>query len=250
MKTKWILCLALSLRMTGYAAEGAQVTPPTAQPKTQVDIKKLSEAFGNFIGRNLKSPEIEFDVNSFISGVKNGSDGKPSPLSEEEYRDGIASLQEEMFSKISKQNLEKAEDYLSKNQKKPGVTSLDDSKLQYEIITQGNGIVVEQGNHPEINYTGKFVDGEMFGSSDETGPITLNLEHTIPGFKKGIVGMKVGEKRRLYIHPDLGYGVTGQLPPNSLLIFDVEILKADNKQEDSLLDDSNLLEDDEAPTTP
>jgi peptidylprolyl isomerase len=247
MKIKWILCLAVACRMASVSAD---TTTVQQGPKTQVDIKKLSEAFGNFIGRNLKSPEIEFNVDSFIQGVKNGSEGKPSPLSEEEYRDGIASLQEEMFSKMSKQNLEKAEDFLAKNQKKSGVTSLDDNKLQYEIITPGTGKVVEQGNHPEINYTGKFVDGEVFGSSDETGPITLNLDHTIPGFKKGIVGMKEGEKRRLYIHPDLGYGVTGQLPPNSLLIFDVEILKSDNKQHDDMLDDSNLLDDDDKPTTP
>ena len=248
MKIQWILCLAVALRMTAVSAEA----PPAQQgPKTQVDIKKLSEAFGNFIGRNLKSPEIEFNVDSFIQGVKNGAEGKPSPLSEEEYRDGIAALQEEMFSKVSKQNLDKAEDYLDKNQKKSGVVSLDDNKLQYEILTVGTGKVVEQGNHPEINYTGKFVDGEVFGSSDETGPITLNLDHTIPGFKKGIVGMKEGEKRRLFIHPDLGYGVTGQLPPNSLLIFDVEILKADNKQDDSLMDDNQLLEEDDSnPTSP
>ena len=44
-------------------------------------------------------------------------------------------------------------------------------------------------------------------------PITIPLDQTIPGFSKGIVGMKEGEKRRLFVHPDLGYGTTGQLPP-------------------------------------
>lgn len=250
MKSTWILCVAAALRMTALTAQNAPPAQPSqeAAPKTQIDIKKLSEAFGNFIGRNLKSPEIEFDVNSFIQGVKNGAEGKPSPMNEQEYREGIAALQEEMFAKISKQNLEKAQEFLAQNKNKPGVVSLDDNKLQYEILSPGTGATVQPGDHPEINYTGKFLDGEVFGTSDETGPITLNLDHTIPGFKKGLVGMKEGEKRRLWIHPDLGYGVTGQLPPNSLLIFDVEILKANNKQDDTQLEED--FEEESQPTSP
>ena len=54
----------------------------------------------------------------------------------------------------------------------------------------------------------------------------LPIKQSIPGFAKGLVGMKEGEKRILYIHPELAYGLAGHLPPNSLLIFEVEIVKA------------------------
>ncbi|MDB2613893.1 FKBP-type peptidyl-prolyl cis-trans isomerase [Chlamydiales bacterium] len=213
------------------------LTTASMHAEKEVDINKLSEAFGNFIGRSIKSPEVEFNIDSLILGIRNGSEGKPSPLTEEEYQEGMASLQEEMFSKMSKENLLKSEDFLTSNKTKKNITSSDDNKLQYEIIQSGDGEFVEPDGRPEINYTGKFLDGETFGSSDETGPITLNLTHTIPGFRKGIAGMREGEKRRLYIHPDLGYGITGQLPPNSLLIFEVEILKANSEEDDEMFDE-------------
>jgi len=91
----------------------------------------------------------------------------------------------------------------------------------------------------------------VFGSSEETGgPITIPLDQTIPGFSKGLVGMKEGEKRRLFVHPDLGYGTMGQLPPNELLIFDIEVVKADtadekDKKENSDKDQSSESSDEE-----
>ena len=77
---------------------------------------------------------------------------------------------------------------------------------------------------PVIKYTGTFLDGSVFGASTEEEMITL--DETIPGFSKGIVGMREGEKRTLYIHPELGYGSSGYLPPNSLLTFEIEVIKA------------------------
>lgn len=56
----------------------------------------------------------------------------------------------------------------------------------------------------------------------------ISLDETIPGFNKGLIGMKEGEKRTLFIHPDYGYGTSGYLPPNSLLTFEVELIKANS----------------------
>lgn len=70
----------------------------------------------------------------------------------------------------------------------------------------------------------------------------ISLDETIPGFSKGIVGMKEGEKRTLYIHPDLAYGVNGSLPPNSLLTFEIEIVKANNPQDQEAVISSNTNE--------
>ncbi len=83
--------------------------------------------------------------------------------------------------------------------------------------------------------------------------MTIPLDQTIQGFNLGIAGMKEGEKRRLFVHPELGYGTTGHLPPNSLLIFDIEVVKADNSAQASQHgdDDSDDDEDDLLrPTTP
>ncbi len=147
---------------------------------------------------------------------------------------------------------------MEKNKKKNEVIEVVPDKLQYTILKQGDGVVVEAHSSPKIHYTGKYQDGTVFGTSEEMGgPITIPLDQTIPGFSKGIVGMKEGEKRRLFVHPDLGYGTTGQLPPNELLIFDIEVTKAnsdkaksnsaDGEQGDTQADDEDdfFLEDEE-----
>lgn len=236
---------------------------PSAAVSTQtesknIDMKKLSEAFGNFIGRNLQSPGLSFDLESIIKGIREGSAGQASPLTEKEYEEMMAAVQEKAFKEMSTANLKSANDFMEKNKKENTVKEIVPGKLQYSTIKEGNGAIVEPHSSPKIHYTGKYQDGTVFGTSEEMGgPITIPLDQTIPGFSKGITGMKEGEKRRLYVHPDLGYGTTGQLPPNELLIFDIEVVKAhsdDNKgknqasgTQDSAGDDDDFFldEDDE-----
>lgn len=201
----------------------------TSAKSDQIDMKKLSEAFGNFIGKNLQSPGLKFDMESLIKGIREGASGQPSPLSEKEYEEMMSAVQERAFKEMSTNNLKSANDFMTKNSKEAGVVEVVPGKLQYTITKEGSGATVEASSSPQIHYTGKYQDGTVFGTSEEMGgPITIPLDQTIPGFSKGIVGMKEGEKRRLYVHPDLGYGTTGQLPPNELLIFDVEVVKANS----------------------
>lgn len=203
-----------------------------AETQDQIDMKMLSEAFGHFIGRNLHSPGLSFDLESLIKGIREGAAGKPAPLSDKEYEEMMAAVQEKAFREMSSSNLKNANDFMERNQHDRGIVVLVPGKLQYSILTEGIGEEVKEGFSPKIHYTGKYQDGTVFGTSEELGgPITIPLNQTIPGFSKGIVGMKEGEKRRLFVHPDLGYGTTGQLPPNELLIFDVEVVKADTKDE-------------------
>lgn len=210
----------------------AGVTTPvvtTTQAGDELDTTRVSEAFGHFIGRNLKNPGMHFDLESIIKGMRDGASGKPAPMSDQEYELMMVKMQEKAFNQVSTQNLKAATDYLEKNKSAEGVKEIEPGKLQYLVLKEGSGAVVEAHNSPLINYTGKFIDGTVFSSSEELGnAITIPLDQTIQGFSKGLVGMKEGEKRRLFVHPDLGYGVSGQLPPNSLLIFDVEVVKANN----------------------
>ena len=194
-------------------------------------MKKLSEAFGHFIGRNLQSPGLSFDLDAIIKGIREGASGQPAPLSEKEYEEMMAAVQEKAFKEMSTNNLKAANDFMAKNKQEAGITEVVPGKLQYSILKEGTGPAVEPHSSPKIHYTGKYQDGTVFGTSEEMGgPITIPLDQTIPGFSKGIAGMKEGEKRRLYVHPDLGYGTTGQLPPNELLIFDIELVKANSDE--------------------
>ncbi len=272
LKNKKLITLTSLGMLLGYCALQANsaVTAPvatdakvstTAQAQDSktvpLDMKKLSEAFGHFIGRNLKSPGLAFDMESVIKGIRAGVNGEPAPLSDKEYEEMMTAVQEKAFKEMSSANLKAANDFLEKNRTEQGVLEIVPGKLQYLILNQGTGAVVEQHASPQIHYTGKYHDGTVFSTSEEMGgPITIPLDQTIPGFSKGILGMKEGEKRRLFVHPDLGYGTTGQLPPNELLVFDIELVKAnapESKQkgavnpldQDEDFDDDSLYLDEE-----
>lgn len=230
-----------------WVGSAAAATDTTASADTQssqeIDIKKVSEAFGHFIGKNLKSSGLGFDNESFIQGIRNGFNDKPAPMTEKEYEQQMVLLQEKAFKKVSEDNLKAATNFLENNAKEKGVIEIEPGRLQYMIVKQGTGSEVKDHDTPQIQYTGQYIDGTVFGSSQDTGgPISIPIDQTIPGFSKGLKGMKEGEIRKIFVHPDLGYGKTGHLPPNSLLIFEVELIKANNP-ESSILD--NMDEDDE-----
>lgn len=197
----------------------------TPQP---INFELLSETLGHLIVRQLNQPGFEFDMERVISGMQDEQAGKPSPMSEEEYEQMICALQEQNFSKLAEKNLAAANAFLKENAEKAGICS-PDPQLQFAVAKEGRGEEVGPDSVPLIHYTGKLLDGTVFATSESIGePIALPLKQSIPGFAKGLVGMQEGEKRILYIHPELAYGVTGQLPPNSLLIFEVEIVKANS----------------------
>jgi len=236
--TMGTLALLLSARHSLIAGEKhpkfEQIEPVDAcelvaveEKSQEVDLVTLSEAFGHLIGSNLSAPGCEFDFEAIIRGMKLGAAGEPSPMSEEEYSHAVAMVQEKAYNELSDNNLEEANTFLAQNSHESGVVELESGKLQYRIAHEGRGELVTEGATPLIHYTGRFLDGNTFGSSLDSEPIALPLDQTITGFSQGIVGMKEGEKREIFVHPDLGYGTVGQLPPNSLLVFEVEVLQTD-----------------------
>jgi len=193
-------------------------------PEAAPDILKVSEAFGHLIGKNLQSIGVKFDIAQVIKGLQDATKGKDSPMTELECVQAIAAVQEKLYKEQSQENLKSAESFLDTNCKSEGMVSLEEGKVQYRVEKTGEGALVEAQFSPLIRYTGKFLDGSVFGSSKEEEKISL--DEIIPGLKTAVLGMKEGEKRVIYIHPDLAYGTQGILPPNSLLTFEVEIVKA------------------------
>lgn len=233
-KRLYVILSLATLLTYGYTQAGnsitsANTTSQQSQTQDTEDTRGISEAFGHFIGRNLKTTGVNFDVESLVKGIRDGAAGKPAPMSDQEYEEKMTALQERAFKHLSDENLKAANEFLDKNKKENKIVELEPGKLQYVVVQEGKGPVVTDQSTPLIEYTGTYIDGTVFGSSKDTGgPITIPLSQTIPGFSKALVGMKEGEKRKIFVHPDLGYGVSGHLPPNSLLIFDVEVLKANN----------------------
>lgn len=103
-------------------------------------------------------------------------------------------------------------------------------KLQIVDEKIGTGVAVKKGDTVQINYVGTLTNGTKFdASADHGGPFTtqIGVGQVIKGWDEGIIGMKVGGKRKLVIPPSLGYGdqAVGSIPPNSTLIFQVELVK-------------------------
>lgn len=105
----------------------------------------------------------------------------------------------------------------------------NNDKLQVVDEKIGTGSAVKSGDTVQINYVGTLTNGTKFdASADHGGPFTtqIGVGQVIKGWDEGIIGMKVGGKRKLVIPPSLGYGdqSVGNIPPNSTLIFQVQLV--------------------------
>jgi len=109
-------------------------------------------------------------------------------------------------------------------------TVTTESGLTYLDMTVGTGRIAELGDTASVHYTGWLADGKKFDSSvDRKEPFSFRLGtgQVIKGWDEGVMGMKIGGKRKLTIPPQLGYGARGAggvIPPNATLTFDVELL--------------------------
>ena len=104
-------------------------------------------------------------------------------------------------------------------------------KVKIEILQEGSGEASKTGDLVTVHYIGTLENGAKFDSSIDRGTpfsFTLGQNRVIQGWELGVLGMKVGEKRKLTIPAELGYGSQGAgelIPPNATLIFEVELLK-------------------------
>ncbi len=236
-------------------AEPQKKVPTREELLSQASVDNLSKTYGHLIQRSLANPMVKLNPKAVIQGIQEGLDGKQAPLTEKEYEEALNLIQQYAYEDMANKNLQEAEALLKKNSEESGVVVIADGKVQYKVLKEGAGDAVTEETVPTINYEATYSNGQKLGSSEQTGgPIDVKLNDTIPGFKAGMLGMKVGEKRRIMIHPEMGFGKSGQIP-NGLLVFEIEVTKlsplpaeedvAEDEEEDDDDDLSDLISSDE-----
>lgn len=243
-KISLIALFSLALTACGHdkAAEPEAVALETQD-------QKVSYLMGIENGKGITSTGVDLDQAAYHQGFADGAAKNESKLSEEETANVIGEFQKQMMAKRqemqkveeeakdleSDANLKEGAAFLEANAAKEGVVTTE-SGLQYKVLTKGEGPKPTKESTVEVHYAGKLLDGTEFDSSIKRGvPVKFGVTQVIPGWTEALQLMSEGSKWELYIPADLGYGAGGQGPigPNSVLIFDVELLKADVNKADA-----------------
>ena len=156
-------------------------------------------------------------------------------MSEQEVRDTMMAFEKDMQQKqtdTAQKNGAEAEKFLAANKTKEGVKATE-SGLQYKVLKEGSGAQPKSSDTVTVNYRGTLMDGTEFDSSYKRGqPATFPVSGVIKGWTEALQLMKVGSKYQLFIPASLAYGEQGRpgIPPNSLLIFEVELMNVNSPQ--------------------
>jgi FKBP-type peptidyl-prolyl cis-trans isomerase FkpA len=218
--------LAAQQPETGAAqpAAPAKATKP-AKPGNKKD--DTSYSLGVSMGEQLHRAQVTPDMVNTVrlgQGVRDALAGKATltPADQANIRELISSA----VNTVADANHKKAATFLAENGKKPGVQTTA-SGLEYSVLNAGSGNSPKASDEVTVNYRGTLLDGTEFDSSYKRGePATFELDRVIPGWAEGLQLMKPGSKYKLYIPPQLAYDMRSppQIPPGSMLIFDVELI--------------------------
>jgi FKBP-type peptidyl-prolyl cis-trans isomerase FklB len=206
-----------------------------AQEKPALKDQKSKESYslGYQFGQYVKLHHVDIDPTIYSSGLKDALSGKEAPMSKEEMESVVSGVQQRVAAAAQKEMKEKAaksaeegKKFLAENGKKEGVKTLP-SGLQYKVLKDGSGKMPKATDTVTVNYKGTLVDGTEFDSSYKRGqPASFKVNGVIKGWTEALQLMKEGAKWQLFIPAELAYGErqAGPIPPNSVLVFEVELI--------------------------
>ncbi len=197
---------------------------------------KISYSIGVSYGKSLKGlgvGEEDVDFNQLIAGMKDALKGDDQRLDDALIRETLNNFARDMRTKAADQNKGEGQGFLAENKGKEGV-KITESGLQYKVITQGTGRKPTSNDVVVAHYRGTLIDGTEFDNSYTRGePSKFPVTGVIKGWTEALLMMPVGSKWQLFIPSDIAYGERGRpgIPPNSVLLFDIELVGVEEKQE-------------------
>lgn len=225
------LVLSCLLASSGLGQEKVNIQLQQSGPKP-ADVAAYK--IGNDMGAQLHAGGLEagdLAGPDFLAGFLDALKGAESRVTDAEVEKALTELSKKVEARVkqaAKENLVKATTFLDENKKQQGVVALP-SGLQYQVVRQGSGATPKADSTVMVHYEGKLADGKVFDSSIKAGePRSFKVNQVVQGWTEALMRMKVGDKWKLVIPPNLGYGeqgIPGVIPPNSALLFDVELLE-------------------------
>ncbi len=228
---------------TGEKTDASRDADGAANKKTvafKTEMEKVSYVIGTQIAQNFIRQKLEIDIDSLILGLRDAMASRELAISADESKKLITDFRQRMKEKQAAEkakqaakNLAEGQAFLEANKTKEGVKVLP-SGLQYKVIKEGTGEKPTAEDKVKTHYRGTLIDGTEFDNSYKRDkPIEFSVTGVIKGWTEALQLMNVGSKWELYIPANLAYGERGRpgIPPNSTLIFEVELLEVIKNQD-------------------
>lgn len=218
--------------LRGVVVASLIATPAVANEPSS-DLEKLSYSLGIILGERIQNDFGTLDPEFVLKGLVDSANPDAWKMNRPEINQAVQNAQaaaqqaqQAEMQAMAENNLKAGEAYLAENANKEGVT-VTASGLQYRVLTAGDGASPAVTDTVQVHYEGRLITGEVFDSSLQRGePVSFPLNGVIPGWSEGVQLMKTGAKYEFTIPAALAYGEsgTGPIPPNSVLVFEVELL--------------------------
>ena len=226
------LCAIVVLLGAAVLCNAAGIAEESQKAMEKADI---SYAFGMYVASGLMDLGLEFNYGEFNRGFRAFMESEKTRLSMDEAEGIIQAAFDKIYAQDNEEllleaekNLAEGNAFLAENAQRNGVI-VTASGLQFELLFEGDGEIPGISDTVLVHYSGATIDGNVFDSTYEDGePFDMPLAGVISGWSEGLRMMKEGSRAILYIPPDLAYGERGMygiIPPNAVLIFEVELLE-------------------------
>jgi len=224
MKFFWISSAVFLLLYPGYSFSLEQKHVLSGE-----ESRQMSECIANILWTHLSNYYPHYDLKAVLARIEELAKAQAPPMNPEECRmTCLLPVLYKIHAHEAAKNLKASELFLKELSGKKGIIEVVRGKVYVEQLADGEGATIKLEDSPVLSYDGNMLDNGMNMVKRRNGvKIKITLTDVIQGFAQGVVGMRVGERRKIYVHPDLAYGEADGDNPQQLAIFDVQAISND-----------------------